>query len=109
MHHVDLAVPTVREPFDGDLVYGIRPEHIALNDDGGNRGEVIAAEYLGTTQIVTVSTVGGDLKARIPSDQPARPGETVGLDFNGATATLFDNQSGRALKSDLNEGVLAHV
>ncbi|MEO0980025.1 MAG: ABC transporter ATP-binding protein [Pseudomonadota bacterium] len=109
MHHVDLAVPTVREPFEGDLVYGIRPEHIALNDDGGNRGEVVAAEYLGTTQIVTVKTVGGDLKARIPSDQPAKPGETVGLAFNGTTATLFDNQSGRALKSDLNEGVLAHV
>nr|WP_319384606.1 ABC transporter ATP-binding protein [uncultured Roseibium sp.] len=109
LHHVDLAVPTVREPFEGDLVYGIRPEHIALNDDGGNRGEVLAAEYLGTTQIVTVKTLGGDLKARIPSDQPARPGETVGLAFNGTTATLFDNQSGRALRSDLNEGVLAHV
>lgn len=109
MHHIDLAIPTVREPFQGDMVYGIRPEHIRLRDDGGNRGEVVAAEYLGTTQIVTVKTAGGDLKARIASDQPATPGETVGLDFNGATATLFDNQSGRALRSDLNEGVLSHV
>ena len=50
---------------------------------------MLAAEYLGTTQIVTVKTLGGDLKARIPSDQPARPGETVGLAFNGTTATLF--------------------
>ena len=109
MHHVDLAVPTVREPFQGDMVYGIRPEHISLRDEGDNRGEVIAAEYLGTTQIVTVKTSGGDLKARIASDKVARPGETVGLEFNGASATLFDNQSGRALRSDLNEGVLSHV
>ncbi|MEP1574839.1 ABC transporter ATP-binding protein [Roseibium album] len=109
LHHVDLAVPTVREPFQGDLVYGIRPEHISLRDEGDNRGEVVAAEYLGTTQIVTVKTSGGNLKARIASDQPAKPGETVALEFNGTTATLFDNQSGRALRSDLNEGILAHV
>ena len=49
------------------------------------------------------------VKARIPSDRPARAGEFAGLDFNGATVTLFDNQSGRALRSELNEGVLAHV
>ncbi|WP_029062707.1 ABC transporter ATP-binding protein [Labrenzia sp. DG1229] len=109
LHHVDLAMPTVREPFQGDLVYGIRPEHISLRDEGDNRGEVVAAEYLGTTQIVTVKTSGGDLKARIASDQPAKPGETVALEFNGTTATLFDNQSGRALRSDLNEGILSHV
>ncbi|WP_422384369.1 ABC transporter ATP-binding protein [Roseibium album] len=109
LHHVDLAVPTVREPFQGDLVYGIRPEHISLRDEGDNRGEVVAAEYLGTTQIITVKTSGGNLKARIASDQPAKPGETVALEFNGTTATLFDNQSGRALRSDLNEGILSHV
>ncbi|GAA0786839.1 ABC transporter ATP-binding protein [Roseibium denhamense] len=109
MHHVDLSVPAVREPFEGDMVYGIRPEHIALSDSSESRGEVVAAEYLGTTQIVTVKTASGNLKARISSDQPVRSGEQVGLAFNGATATLFDNQSGKALRSDLNEGVLAHV
>jgi len=43
--HVDLAVPTVREPFQGDLVYGITPEHISLRDEGDNRGEAVAAAY----------------------------------------------------------------
>uniref|UniRef100_UPI003D0EAEAD TOBE domain-containing protein n=1 Tax=Roseibium sp. TaxID=1936156 RepID=UPI003D0EAEAD len=108
MHHEDLSIPLAQEPFEGDLVYGIRPEHISLSDIGTYRGEVIAAEYLGTTQIVTLKTDGGELKARIPSDQKVRPGEFVGLEFNGATVTLFDNQSGRALRSELNEGVLAH-
>ncbi|WP_305987853.1 ABC transporter ATP-binding protein [Roseibium sp. MMSF_3544] len=109
LHHAELAVPTLREPFEGDLVYGIRPEHVSLVDAGESRGEVVAAEYLGTTQIVTVKTAGGDLKARIASNQSVRSGENVGLAFNGSAATLFDNQTGRALKSDLNEGVLAHV
>ena len=38
----------------GDLVFGVRPEHIHLATDGTYRGEVLATEYLGTTQIVTI-------------------------------------------------------
>ena len=66
----------------------------------------MATEYLGTTQIVTLKTAGGEVKARIPSTQPAKPGESVGMTFDPKTITLFDRQSGRALKSELNEGVL---
>ena len=109
LHHQILEVPTLREPFDGDMAYGVRPEHITFSDTAGYRGEVLATEYLGTTQIVTLKTPNGVLKARIPSAQPARIGETVGLEFNGATATLFDTQTTRAIRSDLNEGVLSHV
>ena len=108
LHHQKLGIPTLREPFDGDMVYGVRPEHIRLSDAAGYRGEITATEYLGTTQIVTLNTPNGEIKARIASDQPATVGETVGLDFNGRTVTLFDNQSGRAIRSDLNEGVLSH-
>jgi multiple sugar transport system ATP-binding protein len=103
-----MVVPEMREPFDGDIVFGVRPEHVLFRDAGGYRGEITASEYLGTTQIVSLKTPNGEIKARIPSDQPATVGEIVGLEFNGATVTLFDNQTGRALCSDLNEGVLAH-
>ena len=107
LHHQPLPCPALREPFDGDMAYGVRPEHVHISDAAGYRGEVVAAEYLGTTQIVTLRTHEGEIKARIPAGQAARMGETVGLDFNGATVTLFDRQSGRAIRSDLNEGVLA--
>ncbi len=106
LNHQSLSVPNQQEAFEGDIVYGIRPEHIRLSDDAGYRGEVTATEYLGTTQIVTLDTHHGPIKARVPSDQIARSGETVGLVFDGATVTLFDNQTGRALRSDLNAGVL---
>ncbi|MEM6309287.1 MAG: ABC transporter ATP-binding protein [Pseudomonadota bacterium] len=103
-----IAMPELREAASGNLVYGVRPEHIRLTSDGGYRAEVLATEYLGTTQIVTLATANGEIKARVNSDQVATPGETVGLDFAGETATLFDEASGRALRSSLNEGVLAH-
>ena len=108
LHHQKLAIPEMREPFEGDMVFGVRPEHIRLTDAGGYRGEVKATEYLGTTQIVTLNTAHGVVKARAASGEVARVGETVGLEFDGNTVTLFDNQTGRALRSDLNEGVLAH-
>ena len=85
---------------------GVRPAHIQLTDDGAYRGEVMATEYLGTTQIVTLATAGGEVKARISSRQVVRVGETLGLQFDPQTVTLFDPASGRALKSELNEGVL---
>ncbi|MCH5376119.1 MAG: ABC transporter ATP-binding protein [Planctomycetes bacterium] len=102
------GVPELREAAKGNLVFGVRPEHIRLNTDGGYRGEVLATEYLGTTQIVTLATENGDIKARIKSEQPAKVGETVGLSFLDGTITLFDRDTGRALRSVLNEGVLAH-
>ncbi|MDF2233615.1 ABC transporter ATP-binding protein [Albimonas sp. CAU 1670] len=106
LHHAALGLPALREAFEGDMVYGVRPEHVRLSDAAPYRGEVLATEYLGTTQVVTLATPNGEVKARIPADQPARMGETVGLEFDGRTTTVFDAQSGRALRSELNEGVL---
>jgi len=108
MHHHSLEIPAMREAFEGDISFGVRPEHIRLRDAAEYRGEVLAVEYLGTTQIVTLDTSNGEVKARIPADQKAQVGETVGLEFNGKTVTLFDEQSGAAIRSELNEGVLAH-
>jgi multiple sugar transport system ATP-binding protein len=103
-----LVIPQMREPFEGDLAFGVRPEHIRLTDKSKYRGEVKATEYLGTTQIVTLKTTHGVVKARTAAGDVARVGETVGLEFNAKTITLFDTQTGRALCSELNEGVLAH-
>jgi multiple sugar transport system ATP-binding protein len=57
---VDIALPELREgTADTELVLGVRPEHIELADDAPLRAEVVDAEYLGTTQIVTLSTATG--------------------------------------------------
>ena len=106
MHGSKFAIPKTREGFSGEMVFGVRPEHVRLTDDGTYRGEVVATEYLGTTQIVTLATAGGEVKARISSQQSVRVGETLGLQFDPHTVTLFDPASGRALTSELNESVL---
>ena len=101
-----MQVPAMREDAQGDLVFGVRPEHVQLNDDGAFRGEVLAAEYLGTTQIVTLATSNGELKARIGSEFNATPGDNVGIGFRSDNVTLFEHASGRALRSVLNEEVI---
>src|SRR5215469_17500802 len=56
-HDATIEVPEIREDrTSAPLALGIRPEHIRFADAAPVRGEVFGAEYLGTTQIVTVDT-----------------------------------------------------
>jgi multiple sugar transport system ATP-binding protein len=101
----DVAVPAAREALpESDLVLGVRPEHVRFADLGVVRGEVYGSEYLGTTQIVTVTTRYGALKARSPASVTFRTGENVGLDFRPDTLSIFDKASGRAIRTVLHEG-----
>ena len=64
----NVDVPEVHEEGQArSFVLGVRPEHVALADDAPIRGGVFGAEYLGTTQIVTVDIAQGQIKARLPS------------------------------------------
>ncbi len=100
-----IAVPEFHEDApESDIAIGIRPEHIRLDDASAFRGSVFGAEYLGTTQIVTVTTSHGPLKARLPANVTVRPGETVGLAFRGERLSVFDKASGRAIRTALHEG-----
>lgn len=102
------AVPGLREGANGDLSLGVRPEHVTLDDTSSYRGRVVATEYLGTTQIVTLDTANGRIKARVASDDKVKIDEQVGLSFDARTLTIFDNQNGRSLISKANEGVLSN-
>jgi multiple sugar transport system ATP-binding protein len=102
---VEIALPEVREgSADAELVLGVRPESIRLSSDAPFRAEVLDAEYLGTTQIITLATAAGArIKARISADLNVRPGEQTGLTFQRAKLSLFDKTSGRALRSALHD------
>jgi multiple sugar transport system ATP-binding protein len=78
----------------------VRPEHVQLTDDGAYRARVLATEYLGTTQMVTLDTRNGAIKARVPASVAIREGETVGLAFRTPALSLFDAGTGRALELD---------
>ena len=98
LHGIAIPMPELGERAVGAaLALGVRPEHVFLDDAATLRGTIFGAEYLGTTQIVTVSTAHGPVKARISSARAATVGETVGLRFRTEALVLFDGTSGRAL------------
>ncbi len=103
-----VAVPRQLEGARGALSLGVRPEHVHLSDDAPYRGRIVATEYLGTTQIVTLATAHGRIKARVPANVALHTGATTGLTFDERTVTLFDAASDRALRSEANHKVLDH-
>ena len=104
----EFDIPPMLEGESGDLTLGVRPEHVRLDDAAGYRGRVVATEYLGTTQIVSLDTPNGPVKARVPSQDKIAIGQTTGLHFDPRTITLFSSQNNKALVSEANHGVLTH-
>jgi multiple sugar transport system ATP-binding protein len=101
----DIAIPAPRETVASrELVLGVRPEHVRLSDAAALRGEVFAVEYLGTTQIVTITTAHGLVKARLPSTTKVAVGEHVGLAFRADRLSVFEAASGRAVRTALHDG-----
>jgi multiple sugar transport system ATP-binding protein len=99
-----VAIPALREDVvESDLLLGVRPEHVSFRDAAALRGSVFGVEYLGTTQVVTVTTARGRVRARLSAAVPVRPGETVGLALRPDKLSLFDRASGRALRSALHD------
>ena len=101
-------MPELWEAAGGELVLGVRPEHVRLSSDGWLRGEVYGAEYLGTTQVVTVRTARGQVRARLPAGISVRRGEPVGLTLKPEKLSVFDRATGRAMRTALHAGGAGH-
>ena len=100
----EIGIPDPRESLGArDLVLGVRPEHVRLDDAAPLRGEVFGAEYLGSTQIVTVTTAHGPVRARLPASARAEPGERVGLRLVRDRLSVFDAATGLAIRTALHE------
>ena len=65
--------------------------------------QVFGVEYLGTTQIVTLVTPCGRVKARLSSDITVRVGERVGLTFRPEKLSIFEKSTGRAIRTALHD------
>jgi multiple sugar transport system ATP-binding protein len=94
-----IAVPAFAEGVsERVLLCGVRPENVRFDARSALRAEVVGSEYMGHSQIVTVTTaVGSILRAKLGAQVKARRGEQVGLAFDAARVSLFDSASGRAL------------
>src|SRR5678815_6151013 len=94
-----VKVPALAEPAPGgELLCGVRPEHVRFDDASGLRGEVLGSEYLGHSQIVTVTTaVGSTLRAKVGPEASAQRGDHVGLVFDASARPLALSNSDTAL------------
>jgi len=106
MAGLPIAIPQQIDGASGKLTLGVRPEHVRLSDAAPYRAEVIATEYLGTTQIITLKTPLGTVKARAASGDVVRTGDRTGLTFDARSLTIFDTGTGAALTSVANKEVL---
>ena len=104
-----VGVPALRQAVpQSALLCGVRPEHVRFADDSALRAEVLGTEYLGISQIVTVATASGaTLRAKVNADSPVARGDHVGLRFDAAAVSLFDQASGRALQTARDDVTLA--
>jgi multiple sugar transport system ATP-binding protein len=94
-----LGLPALRNAVaPSALLYGVRPEHVSINDHSAFRAEVLGTEYLGTSQIVSLFTKEGHLlRAKVDISTQAQRGDHVGLAFDAAQISLFDKASGMAI------------
>jgi len=86
------AAPAAGSP----LVFGIRPEDLAV-EPGGCPAVVDVVEPLGAETYLYLNTPAGACTARVPAGGRYRAGDQVPLGFRTARAHLFDAATGRAL------------
>ena len=79
-----------------DLVYGLRPEFIAL-DPAGLPAEVLVIEPTGYETQMIVRLGGEEVSCVFRERVTARPGETINVSIDAANIHLFDAQTGHRL------------
>ena len=84
----------------GEVLLGLRPEHIRFHADAQWRGEVILIEPTGADTFVVLKTTAGNVTARTAPHVAMKVGDIVGLEFAPEHAHWFDAQTGVRVPSD---------
>ncbi|MBT1156972.1 sn-glycerol-3-phosphate ABC transporter ATP-binding protein UgpC [Aminobacter anthyllidis] len=93
-----LLLPTEIDLAQGRrIVYGIRPQHIGLADNGV-AAEVVLVEPTGDAQEVLLRIVSSDISMVLSEAAPLQPGQKVTLGFDPAKVLLFDKDSGERIR-----------
>lgn len=90
-----LPLPPDARPSEGQaVIWGIRPEHLALAGDGPIAATVAVVEPTGLETHVALRAEGGDLVGLFRERHAFRPGQTLRLAPAAAAIHLFDAASG---------------
>ncbi|OWK21479.1 hypothetical protein AJ88_23930 [Mesorhizobium amorphae CCBAU 01583] len=94
-----LRVPTIAPSTlssGKDLVFGVRPEHVRI-DDTGFPATVVVVEPMGAETQVTFNAQGTEFVAVFRERIRAAPGEIIHISFDPDRIYLFDRQTGQRL------------
>lgn len=84
--------------FEGPVEIGLRPEHLKPGKGkAALSGEVAFLESLGPHKVLFLRVGPHELRALVPEDFPARPGETLEFHFDPRKVYLFDPVTGKRL------------
>ncbi|RWF28784.1 ABC transporter ATP-binding protein [Mesorhizobium sp.] len=94
-----LRVPSIASPHlsdKKDLIFGIRPEHVRI-DDTGFPATVVVVEPMGAETQVTFSAQGTEFVAVFRERIRAEPGEKIPVRFDPEWIYIFDQRTGQRL------------
>jgi multiple sugar transport system ATP-binding protein len=94
-------LPLARAPAGADgmpVVYGVRPEHFVIADDGAE-AEIVVIEPTGSETQVFANLGGEEIVAVFRERYQFQPGEKVRLKPDPALVHLFDEKTGKRLSS----------
>jgi multiple sugar transport system ATP-binding protein len=93
-----LPAATGSVPEGAEVTVGVRPEYLTVASgdvDGPSvRGEVVVAENLGTSSLVTVDCDGVTIGVTVPEEQEPEPGAIVVLTAAERRVLLYDKETG---------------
>jgi multiple sugar transport system ATP-binding protein len=96
-----VKLPIANPPADSEgraVIYGIRPEHFTLADDGAE-AEIIVVEPTGSETQVFAKLGGEEVVAVFRERHQFNPGDTVRLKPNPSLVHLFDEATGKRLNA----------
>ena len=76
-----------------EVLLGVRPEHLVMQDSAPWRGKVSVVEPTGPDTYVMVDTAAGGVTLRTDAQTRVQPGDAVGLAVEPANAHWFDASS----------------
>jgi multiple sugar transport system ATP-binding protein len=96
-----VKLPAVGAPSGSDgrqVIYGVRPEHFTIADDGAE-AEIVVVEPTGSEIQVFAKMGGQDIVAVFRERHPFKPGEKIRLKPDPKLVHLFDASTGKRLTS----------
>jgi sn-glycerol 3-phosphate transport system ATP-binding protein len=87
----------------GDVLIGIRPEHIRIVSQDGHAARVKTVEHLGADSIILCEIEGQPVSVRQDGFSKAHPDDEVRLTWDIEHQHQFDQKSGRRLESTGHE------